>query len=85
MRLLSARLIISLVIGITLVSLCTSYYQAMVLNRGLQKDLQHSAEVLGESLARNVERDLERDAQHSLQHTVQQYRQPGTSGRAGRL
>jgi trehalose 6-phosphate synthase len=73
MRLLSARLIISLVIGITLVSLCTSYYQAMVLNRGLQKDLQHSAEVLGESLARNVERDLERDAQHSLQHTVQQY------------
>jgi len=73
MRLLSARLIVSLIIGVTLVSLCTSYYQVMVLNRGLQKDLQHSAEVLGQSLARNVERDLERDAQHSLQRTVQQY------------
>lgn len=73
MRLLSARLIVSLIIGITLVSLCTSYYQVMVLNRGLQKDLQRRAEVLGESLGRNVERDLERDAQHSLQKTVQQF------------
>ena len=73
MRLLSARLIISLIIGVTLVSLCTSYYQVMVLNRGMQKDLQRRAEVLGESLARNVERDLERDAQHTLQRTVQQF------------
>jgi alpha,alpha-trehalose-phosphate synthase [UDP-forming] len=73
MRLLSARLIVSLIVGITLVSLCTSYYQVMVLNRGLQRDLQHRAEVLGESLGRNVERDLERDAQHSLERTVQQY------------
>ncbi|PYX44742.1 MAG: trehalose-6-phosphate synthase, partial [Acidobacteria bacterium] len=60
-------------IGVTLVSLCTSYYQVMVLNRGMQKDLQRRAEVLGESLARNVERDLERDAQHTLQRTVQQF------------
>ena len=73
MRLLSARLIVSLIIGITLVSLSTSYYQVLVLNRGLQKDMQRRAEVLGESLARNVERDLERDAQHNLQRTVQQY------------
>ena len=73
MRLLSARLIISLIIGITLVSLCTSYYQVLGLNRGLKKDLQRRAEVLGDSLARNVERDLERDAQHTLQKTVQQF------------
>jgi alpha,alpha-trehalose-phosphate synthase [UDP-forming] len=73
MRLLSARLIVSLIVGITLVSLCTSYYQVMVLNRGLQKDLERRAEVLGESLGRNVERDLERDAQHTLQKTVQQF------------
>ena len=73
MRLLSARLIVSLIIGVTLVSLCTSYYQVMVLNRGLQKDLERRAEVLGESLGRNVERDLERDAQHTLQRTVQQF------------
>jgi alpha,alpha-trehalose-phosphate synthase [UDP-forming] len=73
MRLLSARLIVSLIIGITLVSLCTSYYQARVLNQGLQKDLQRRAEVLGESLSSNVEHDLQRDAQKTLRRTVQQF------------
>jgi alpha,alpha-trehalose-phosphate synthase [UDP-forming] len=73
MRLLSARLIVSLIIGVTLVSLCTSYYQVLVLNRGLEKDLQRRSEVLGESLGRNVERDLERDPQHAPQKTVKQF------------
>lgn len=73
MRLLSARLIVSLIIGVTLVSGCSSYYQVLVQKRGLRKDLQRRAEVLGESLAKNVERDLDRNAQHSLQRTVQQF------------
>jgi len=73
MRLLSARLIVSLIIGVTLVSGFSSYYQVLVLKRGLRKDLQRRAELLGESLARNVERDLERDAQHTLQRTVEQF------------
>jgi trehalose 6-phosphate synthase len=73
MRLLSARLIVSLIIGVTLVSLCTSYYQARVLNQGLQKDLQRRAEVLGESLSSNVEHDLQRDAQKTVRRTVQQF------------
>ena len=73
MRLLSARLIISLIVGITVVSLCTSYYQVLMQNRSMRKDLDRRAEVLGESLARNVERDLERDAQRTLQRTVQQF------------
>jgi alpha,alpha-trehalose-phosphate synthase [UDP-forming] len=73
MRLLSARLIVSLIIGVTLVSLSSSYYQVLVQKRGLRKDLEHRAEVLGESLAKNVERDLDRDAQHTLQRTVQQF------------
>ncbi len=73
MRLLSARLIISLIIGVTLVSLCTSYYQVLVLNRGLRKDLERRSEVLGESLAKNVERDLARDTPQALQRTVQQF------------
>jgi trehalose 6-phosphate synthase len=73
MRLLSARLIISLIVGVTLVSLCSSYYQVAVLTRGMRRDLDRRSEVLGESLARNVERDLERDAQHTLQKTVQQF------------
>jgi trehalose 6-phosphate synthase len=73
MRLLSARLIVSLIIGVTLVSLCTSYYQVLVQNRGLRRDLERRAEVLGESLAKNVERDLARDTPLALQRTVQQF------------
>ena len=73
MRLLSARLIVSLIIGVTLVSLCSSYYQVLVLKRGLRRDLQHRAEVLAESLGRNVERDLDRDAHQPLLRTVQHF------------
>src|SRR5437588_691563 len=73
MRLLSARLIVSLIIGVTLVSLCTSYYEVIVEKRALRRDLQRRAEVLGESLARNVERDLQRDAIQTLQRTVQRF------------
>ena len=73
MRLLSARLIVSLIIGVTLVSLCSSYYEVLVQKRGLRRDLQRRAEVLGESLARNVERDLEKDAVPTLQQTVERF------------
>jgi alpha,alpha-trehalose-phosphate synthase [UDP-forming] len=73
MRLLSARLIVSLIVGVTLVSLCTSYYQVLVLKRSLRKDLEHRAEVLAESLAGNIERDLERDARQTLDKTVQHF------------
>ena len=73
MRLLSARLIISLIVGITLVSLCTSYYQVLVLSRGMRGDLERRAQLLGESLSNTVERDLQRDAQQTLQRTVQQF------------
>src|ERR1700730_9014592 len=73
MRLLSARLIVSLIIGVTLVSLCTSYYEVIVEKRALRRDLQRRADVLGESLARNVERDLQRDAIQTLQRTVQRF------------
>src|SRR5262252_2232393 len=73
MRLLSARLIISLIVGVALVSLCTSAYQVVVTRRQMRRDLDRRAEVLGESLASNVEHDLERDAQRTLQRTVQQF------------
>lgn len=73
MRLLSARLIISLIIGVTLVSLCTSYYEVIAQKRGLRKDLQHRAEVLGESLVPNVERDLDHNTKQSLLKTVQRF------------
>src|SRR5438876_4987701 len=73
MRLLSARLIISLIIGVTLVSLCSSYYEVLVQKRGLRRDVQRSDAMLGDSLARNVERDLEKNALQTLHRTVQRY------------
>ena len=73
MRLLSARLIVSLILGVTLVSLFSSYYQVLVWDRGQRRDLERRAEVLGESLSNTVERDLARDNMQGLQRTVQQY------------
>jgi len=73
MRLLSARLIISLIVGVTLVSLCASYYQIAMMKSSLRRDLQHRAEVLAESLAGNIEHDLDRDAKQTLQRTVQHF------------
>ena len=55
MRLLSVRLIVSLIVGITLVSLGFSYYEAMGERRALRHDLEQRAEILGESVAGNVE------------------------------
>ncbi len=73
MRLLSARLIVSLIIGVTLVSLSSAYYEVLVQKQSLRRDLQRRAEVLGESLARNVERELDRDSIQALQRTVQRF------------
>ena len=73
MRLLSARLIIALIVGVILVSLCSSEYEVLSGKRTLRRDLQRRAEVLGESLAGNVERDLERGAFQTLRRTVQRF------------
>ncbi len=56
MRLLSVRLIVSLILGITLVSAAFSYYEVPDQKRALRTDLAHRAEMLGESLVGNVER-----------------------------
>ena len=73
MRLLSVRLIVSLVVGVTIVSLCSSGYEALVAKRNLRRDLEKRASVLAESLAGNVDRDLERGAVHTLRRTVQRF------------
>jgi alpha,alpha-trehalose-phosphate synthase [UDP-forming] len=73
MRLLSARLIIALIVGVVLVSLCSSEYEVYVAKRNLKRELQRRAEVLGESLAGNVERDLERGSLQRLKKTVQRF------------
>ena len=55
MRLLSLRLIVSLIVGVTLVSLLSSYNEVRTAKRGLRQELQQWADGLGESLAVNVE------------------------------
>jgi trehalose 6-phosphate synthase len=73
MRLLSARLIVSLIVGVMLVSLCSSGYEVWVGKRNLRRDLQRRAGVLAESLGRNVERDLEKGTLQTLRKTVHRF------------
>jgi alpha,alpha-trehalose-phosphate synthase [UDP-forming] len=71
MRLLSVRLILSLIIGITLVSLAFSYYEVLREKRVLRSQLERSSEELGESFALNVEKSW--DSARTLQRTVQRF------------
>ncbi|MGD0570705.1 MAG: trehalose-6-phosphate synthase [Candidatus Sulfotelmatobacter sp.] len=73
MRLLSARLIVSLIVGITLVSLGFSYYEVVGEKRTLRSDLERRAEVLGESVAGNVEKSWESGSERGLQRLVQRF------------
>ena len=77
MRLLSVRLIVSLILGITLVSSGFSYYEVLVEKRSLRNDLERRADVLGESLVGNVERLLnagsDRGSEKELQRLVQRF------------
>jgi trehalose 6-phosphate synthase len=73
MRLFSARLIVSLIVGITLVSLGFSYYEVVREKRALRADLERRAEVLGESVAGNVEKSWDTGAERGLQRLVQRF------------
>ena len=70
MRLLSVRLIVSLILGVTLVSLLSSYYEVRAEKRGLRRELELRAEVLAESLAGNVEPNLDGRSLKPLQRIV---------------
>ena len=73
MRLLSVRLIVSLIVGITLVSLGFSYNEVLREKRVLRSDLERRAELLSESIAGNVEKSLEGGSQRGLQKLVQRF------------
>ena len=73
MRLLSLRLIISLIVGITLVSIGFSYYAVVREKRALRKELERRAEVLAESVAGNVEKSWEGNSERALQRLVQRF------------
>lgn len=73
MRLLSVRLIISLIVGITLVSLAFTYNQVRTEKQGLRRDLERRAEVLGESLAGNIEPNLAKESHRELLRIVERF------------
>jgi alpha,alpha-trehalose-phosphate synthase [UDP-forming] len=73
MRLLSVRLIVSLILGITLVSLAFSYYEVVAEKRVLRSDLERRADVLAESVAGNVEKSWESGSERGLQRLVQRF------------
>jgi trehalose 6-phosphate synthase len=72
MRRLNIRLIVSLILGITLVSLVSSSFEVRAQKRSLGQDLEHRAEVLAESLAQNVEPYFGNGSRH-LQEIVTQF------------
>src|SRR5579863_8785403 len=71
MRLLSVRLIVSLIVGIALVSLGFSYYEVVREKRVLRTQLERSSEEIGESFAMSVEKSW--DSPRTLQRTVQRF------------
>ncbi len=73
MRILSLRLILSLILGITVVSVLSSYYEVRVQEHGLRRDLERRAVVLGESLSGNVERSMEQATPGELQRLVERF------------
>jgi trehalose-6-phosphate synthase len=72
LRLLSVRLIVSLILGITIVSLAFSYFQVLRQEHGLRNELERQADVLGESIAGNVEKSWD-SGPKGMQRLVQRY------------
>ena len=73
MRLLSVRLIISLILGVTLVSLFSTYYEVRREKQGLRNELERRAEVLGESLVGNIEPHLDKGSLRDLKRVVERF------------
>jgi trehalose 6-phosphate synthase len=73
MRVLSLRLIVALIVGVTLVSLASSWYEVQAEKDSLRRDLEHKAETFGESLASNAELYLERGDTLGLEQMVQRF------------
>ncbi|HTF62912.1 MAG TPA: hypothetical protein VK638_09400, partial [Edaphobacter sp.] len=59
MKILSLRLIIALILGVTLVSLASSWYEVRSTKDALRRELESKAEALGQSLAAGAESSLQ--------------------------
>ena len=70
---LSLRLILSLVIGISLVTFFISRNEVISQKRGLRADLERRAQILAESLGEIVEPALERSSHEQLRRIVERF------------
>jgi alpha,alpha-trehalose-phosphate synthase [UDP-forming] len=73
MRILSWRLIVALIIGVSLVSLASSWYEVQTAKEDLRRDLDRKAETLGESLAGTAELYLANQDRVGLEHLVERF------------
>jgi alpha,alpha-trehalose-phosphate synthase [UDP-forming] len=73
MRILSLRLIVALIFGVTLVSLASSWYQVQAEKGALLRDLERRAETFGESVAGNAESYLQAGDKPGLEQMVSRF------------
>ncbi len=73
MRILSLRLIVALILGITLVSLASSWYEVRTERDAMRLDLQRKALTLGESLGNTAESYLQTGNQSGLEQMAQRF------------
>ena len=70
---MSVRLISSLVLAVTIVSVAFAFYQVQAENRARTNELERRAQLLAESLQETVEPLLAKSAQESLQRIVERF------------
>jgi trehalose-6-phosphate synthase len=73
MRILSWRLIVALVIGVTLVSVASSWYEVKSQKDALRSDLERKAATLEESLAATAQLYLQADDRDGLEDMVERF------------
>src|SRR5215475_16159003 len=73
MRILSLRLIVALIVGVTLVSVASSWYQVQAEKEALRRDLERKAETFAESLAAKAEYYLQAGDKPGLEQMVQRF------------
>src|ERR1700692_2314683 len=71
MKILSLRLIVALIVGVTLVSLASSWYEVRTTKDSLRRELESKSETLGQSLAASAEPSLEAGDTARLKQMVQ--------------
>jgi len=81
MKILSLRLIVALILGVTLVSLASSWYEVRTTKDSLRRELESKAETLGQSLAANAESSLQAGDTARLKQMVERSNREAARGR----